>query len=35
MRVSYIRTIVNPDYSILSDDSDEEISYRIKVAVVR
>ena len=35
MRVSYIRAAVDPDYSVLSDDSEEELGHRIGVAAAR
>ena len=35
MRVSYIRTIVNSNYSILSDDSKKKLGHRIEVAATR
>ena len=35
IRVSYIRTTVNSNYSILDKDSKEEISYRIRVVATR
>ena len=33
--VLYIRTIINPNYTTLSDDLEEEIDYYIKVAIAR
>ena len=35
MHVLYIRAIVDPDCSILDEDSEEEIEHRIRVATVR
>ena len=35
MRILYIRTIVNLNYFILSDDSEKELGHYIEVATTR